>query len=143
VLTIFLPPLRDRKEDIPLLIQHFLHKIDRQHQTGVLRIEDRAVQVLMDYDWPGNVRELENLLTLACILGREEVILEETVKGILNKSRRLPPDRSPVPTLEEAEAAAVKKTLVFTHGNLSQAARLLKVSRPTLRAKIKKYRLDN
>ncbi len=143
VLTIFIPPLRERTEDIPLLIQHFLHKIDGTHQTGVLKIEDRAVQVLMEYDWPGNIRELENLLTLASVLVREEVILEETVKSILNKSQRVPLDRPPVPTLAEAEETAIRKALAFTKGNHSQAAELLKISRPTLRAKIKKYGLNS
>jgi two-component system response regulator AtoC len=141
VLTAYIPPLRERREDIPLLIQHFLHKINRDHHTGVLKIEDRAVQLLIDYDWPGNVRELENLLTLACILGKEEVILEETVKEILNRSQRLPHDRPPVSSLGEAEEEIIKKTLKTAQGNLTQAAKLLKISRPTLRTKIQKYNL--
>lgn len=142
VLTIFIPPLRERREDIPLLIRHFLHKINRRHKTGVLRIEDRAVQALMEYEWPGNVRELENLLTQACLLGRDEVILEDVVKSILNKSRRWETDRAPVPTLAEVEKNAVRKAILFTHGNLSEAARLLNISRPTLRSKIRKYDLE-
>ena len=141
VLTAYIPPLRERREDIPLLIQHFLHKINRDHHTGVLKIEDRAVQLLIDYDWPGNVRELENLLTLACILGKEEVILEETVKEILNRSQRLPHDRPPVSSMGEAEEEIIKKALKTAQGNLTQAAKLLKISRPTLRAKIQKYNL--
>ncbi len=141
VLTIYIPPLRERREDIPLLIQHFLHKINREHHTRVLKIEDRAVQLLSEYDWPGNVREMENLLTLACILGKEEVILEETVKEILNRSQRLPYDRPDVSSLGEAEEAILKRALKTTQGNLTQAAKLLKISRPTLRTKIQKYRL--
>jgi transcriptional regulator with PAS, ATPase and Fis domain len=142
VLTIFIPPLRDRREDIPLLIRHFLHKINSRHQTGVLRIEDRAVQALMEYDWPGNVRELENLLTQACVLGRDAVILEDIVKSILDKSLRLPPGREPVPTLADTEKNAVRNAIMFTRGNLSEAARLLNISRPTLRSKIRKYGLE-
>ncbi len=141
VLTAYIPPLRERREDIPLLIQHFLHKINRDNHTNVLKIEDRAVQLLIEYDWPGNVRELENLLTLACILGKEEVILEETVKEILNRSQRLPLDRPPVSSLGEAEEEIIKKALKTTQGNLTQAAKLLKISRPTLRTKIRKYKL--
>jgi two-component system response regulator AtoC len=141
VLTIYIPPLRERREDIPLLIRHFLHKINREHHTRVLKIEDRAVQLLMEYDWPGNVREMENLLTLASILGKEEVILEETVKEILNRSQRLPHDRPAVSSLIEAEEEILKSTLQKTKGNLTQAAKLLKISRPTLRAKIQKYRI--
>jgi two-component system, NtrC family, response regulator AtoC len=142
VLTVFIPPLRERREDIPLLIQHFLYKINREHHTNVLKIEDRAVQLLTDYDWPGNVREMENLLTLACILGKEEVILEETVKEILNRSQRLPHDRPPASSLGEAEEEIIKRALKNAQGNLTQAARFLKISRPTLRAKIQKYKLS-
>jgi two-component system response regulator AtoC len=141
VLTIYIPPLRERREDIPLLIQHFLHKINREHHTRVLKIEDRAVQLLIEYDWPGNVREMENLLTLACILGKEEVILEETVKEILNRSQRLPYDRPNISSLGDAEEEILKRALKTTQGNLTQAAKLLKISRPTLRTKIQKYRL--
>jgi two-component system response regulator AtoC len=142
VLTIYIPPLRERREDIPLLIQHFLHKINLEHHTRVLKIEDRAVQLLIEYDWPGNVREMENLLALACILGKEEVILEETVKEILNRSQRLPYDRPKVSSLGEAEEEILKRALETTQGNLTQAAKLLKISRPTLRTKIQKYRLS-
>ena len=141
VLTAYIPPLRERREDIPLLIQHFLHKINRDNHTNVLKIEDRAVQLLIEYDWPGNVRELENLLTLACILGKEEVILEETVKEILNRSQRLPYDRTKVYSLGEAEKEVLKRALKTAQGNLTQAAKLLKISRPTLRTKIQKYKL--
>ena len=142
VLTVYIPPLRERREDIPLLIRHFMHKINREHRTHVLKIEDRAVQRLIEYDWPGNVRELENLLTLACVLGKEEVILEETVKEILQRSQRLPQDRPAPSSLGEAEEEVLKRALRTTQGNLTQAARLLKISRPTLRAKIQKYNLQ-
>jgi len=141
VLTIFIPPLRERREDIPLLIQHFLHKINREHHTNVLKIEDRAVQLLIEYDWPGNVREMENLLTLACVLGKEEVILEETIKEILNRSQRLPHDRPPVSSLGEAEEEIIRRALKTAQGNLTQTAKSLKISRPTLRTKIQKYHL--
>jgi transcriptional regulator with PAS, ATPase and Fis domain len=140
VLTVYIPPLRERREDIPLLIQHFLHKINRDHHTKVLKIEDRAVKLLVEYDWPGNVRELENLLTLVCILGKEEVILEETVRDVLVSSQRHP-ERSTVSWLGEAEEEIIRRALEAAKGNLTQAARLLKISRPTLRTKIQKYNL--
>jgi two-component system, NtrC family, response regulator AtoC len=142
VLTAYIPPLRERREDIPLLIQHFLHKINRDHQTNILKIEDRAVQLLVGYDWPGNVRELENLLTLSCLLGKEEVILEETVKEILNRSQRLSHDRPPFSSLGEAEEEIINRALKTAQGNLTQAAKSLKISRPTLRAKIQKYKIS-
>jgi two-component system response regulator AtoC len=140
VLTVCIPPLRERCEDIPLLVQHFLHKINRDHNTGVLKIEDKAVRLLLEYEWPGNVRELENLLTLACILGKQEVILEETVREILVRSKRRP-DSSTVSWLGEAEEEIIRRALSTANGNLTQAAKLLKISRPTLRSKIQKYKL--
>ncbi len=140
VLTVYIPPLRERPEDIPLLVQHFLHKINRDHHTGVLKIEDKALRLLVEYEWPGNVRELENLLTLACILGKEEVILEETVREILVSSKRRP-ESSTVSWLGEAEEEIIKRALNTAEGNLTHAAKLLKISRPTLRSKIKKYKL--
>ena len=140
VLTVYIPPLRERREDIPLLIRHFLHKINQDHHTGVLKIEDKALRLLVEYDWPGNVRELENLLTLACILGKEEVILEETVKEIIVRSKRHP-DSSTVSWLGEAEEEIIRRALNTANGNLTQAAKLLKISRPTLRSKIQKYKL--
>lgn len=140
VLTVYIPPLRERREDIPLLVQHFLHKINRDHHTKVLKIEDRAVKLLVEYDWPGNVRELENLLTLVCILGKEEVILEETVRDVLVSSQRHP-ERSTVSWLGEAEEEIIRRALETAKGNLTQAAKLLKISRPTLRTKIQKYKL--
>ena len=140
VLTVYIPPLRERREDIPVLLQHFLHKINRDHHTGVLKIEDRATRLLVEYDWPGNVREMENLLTLACILGKEEVILEETVKEILVRSKRHP-ESSTASWLGEAEEEIIRRALKTAGGNLTQAAKLLKISRPTLRSKIQKYKL--
>ncbi|MCL5405219.1 MAG: sigma-54 dependent transcriptional regulator [Deltaproteobacteria bacterium] len=140
VLTVYIPPLRERREDIPVLIQHFLHKINRDHHTGVLKIEDGAIRLLVEYDWPGNVRELENLLMLASILGKEEVILEETVREILVRSKRYP-DSSTVTWLGEAEEEIIRRALKTANGNLTQAAKLLKISRPTLRSKIQKYKL--
>jgi len=141
VLTIYIPPLRERKEDIPLLIAHFLHKINQQYQTGLNRIEDEAVRILCEYSWPGNVRELENLLTWASILGREDVILKETVSEILNRSQRAASGKAIIPSLKDTEEEAILKAIHYTNWNLSKAAKLLKISRPTLRKKIQTYQL--
>ena len=139
IFTIHIPLLRERKEDIPLLIRYFLNRIKLQYNTGPLKIEDRAVQRLMEYHWPGNVRELENLLTRACLMGRQQVIMEDTVTKIFKKKQEKSPEYAPVCSLEEAEQTAVKNALKATNGNLTQAAELLKTSRPTLRKKIHKY----
>lgn len=147
VLTLHVPPLRDRKEDIPVLIQHFLSKIHDQYNIGPIKIDDRAIQRIMQYNWPGNVRELENFLLRACIFGRQEVIIEETVDKILSQSNyqhnqeSLALDTS-VNSLEEAEKKAILNALEASQGNMSQAASILQTTRQTLRSKIRKYNLS-
>jgi len=144
ILTIRLPPLRERRDDIPLLISHFANKITRIYGVPSVRIEEAALRLLREYSWPGNVRELENVLVRLAIMARGELILEETVEKIIERSRKLDPvdeQLSVHPSLAEVEKEAVHKTLKYTRWNISMAARVLKISRPTLREKIKKYQL--
>lgn len=145
VVTIRLPPLRDRKEDIPLLINHFRNKITRIYGVPLPRIEEAALQSLREYPWPGNVRELENILIHLAIMARGELILKETVEEALESSRwgDHGEQQSPVyPSLEEVEKDAIYKTLKYTLWNITSAAKILKISRPTLREKIAKYNLS-
>jgi two-component system response regulator AtoC len=145
VLTIHVPPLRERKEDIPLLIQHFLRKIDHQYDIGQIKINDRAIQRIMEYNWPGNVRELENFLLRACIFGRQEVIIEDTVDKILSQNTSFHEHDTAhshhICSLEDAEKKAILNALEASQGNLSQAAAFLQTTRQTLRSKIRKYNL--
>ncbi|HMB30353.1 MAG TPA: sigma-54 dependent transcriptional regulator [Desulfohalobiaceae bacterium] len=147
VLTIHVPSLRDRKEDIPVLIQHFLSKIHYQYDIGPIKIDDRAIQKIMEYNWPGNVRELENFLLRACIFGRQEVIIEDTVDKILSQSsyqyiQEPFSSNLSVCSLQEAEKKAILNALEASQGNMSQAANILQISRQTLRTKIRKYNLS-
>jgi two-component system response regulator AtoC len=144
VLTLHLPPLRERKEDIQLLITHFASKIKRVYGVPSVRIEDSAIRLLQEYSWPGNVREMENLLTRLAIMAQGEMILEETVEEHLETSRNLDPFDKQLPTyssLAEVEKKAIQETLSHTRWNITSAARILSISRPTLRKKIKEYQL--
>ncbi len=89
VISIYLPPLRDRKEDIPLLIEHFVEKHRYQPGSGPARVSQGAMNMIMDYDWPGNVRELENMIERATVLSQGGAITEEHINLFGTDSRRL------------------------------------------------------
>ncbi len=142
VLTIYLPPLRERKEDIPLLIQYFLCKMEKEFKLPPIKIENQAIKRLVDYPWPGNIRELENLLLQVCIFSGQEVITEDQVTEALHKNARTTTGQnSNVSTLKEAEKKAILNAIMLTNGNISRAANILEVSRPTLRSKIRKFNI--
>lgn len=141
VIPIFLPPLRERKEDIPLLIEYFLKKFRLQMKKEVKRLTPEAMQRLMLYDWPGNVRELENAIEYAVAMTQEDVINEDFIlqgKEItsLNSLR----------TLKEARDAFEKTYLIMLleacKGNVSQAARLAGKYRPDFYDLLKKHNLN-
>jgi two-component system response regulator GlrR len=141
VIPIFLPPLRERKEDIPLLIEHFLKKFRLQMKKEVKRLTPQAMQKLMLYDWPGNVRELENTIEYAVAMTQEDVINEDFIlqrKGVTSLE--------PLRTLKEARDAFEKTYLIMLleacKGNVSQAARLAGKYRPDFYDLLKKHGLD-
>jgi two-component system response regulator GlrR len=141
VIPIFLPPLRERKEDIPLLIEHFLKKFRLQMKKDVKRLTPQAMQKLMLYDWPGNVRELENTIEYAVAMTQEDVINEDF---ILQKKEVT--SLEPLRTLKEARDAFEKSYLIMLlqacKGNVSQAARLAGKYRPDFYDLLKKHGLD-
>ncbi|UCG29372.1 MAG: sigma-54-dependent Fis family transcriptional regulator [candidate division WOR-3 bacterium] len=135
VITITLPPLRERKEDIKLLADHFVAKFGKKSTRQVRGISKGALDKMMRYDWPGNVRELENVMERAVVLCRSDCI----------RSRDLPLEGSAMQTdlgrtsLAEIEREHINATLVQTDWNLSEAAARLGIHRNTLRLKIKQY----
>ncbi len=138
VFTINLPPLRDRKEDIPLLANHFLEKLARQMNRPVQRLAPETLELLMRYDWPGNVRELENSIERALLMRREGDLKPEDFPFQLHPAGPL------IATgrrLEDVERAHIERILAETHWNLSKAARILDIDRTTLYNKIRKYGL--
>jgi two-component system response regulator HydG len=136
VFCIDLPPLRDRREDIPLLVGHFLNKFCMTTSRQVPAISQEAMEVLMRHDWPGNVRELENAVERALVVGRGSEIRPSDFSfqfdGDAPKAGR---------TLEDVERVHIERILRETQHNLSRAARILDIDRTTLYNKLRKYGL--
>jgi DNA-binding NtrC family response regulator len=143
VIPIRLPPLRDRKDDVPALVAHFLDKYTRENEKAISGVSEKAMKRLMDYHWPGNVRELENYIERAVVICKESRIDEA----------HLPPDlvtpRSPEDaddglrvglTVHDVERMLIFKTLDAHGGNRTVAARVLGISSRTLRNKLNEYR---
>jgi DNA-binding NtrC family response regulator len=142
VVTIHLPPLRDRREDVPLLARHFIERTAHELGREVGDISDEALALLLEHDWPGNVRELENAIERAMITCKTPVLTEQDF-GFLVQMRR---DRSswavpPSMTLDELEKRAIAATLERTGGNIKESAAILGIDRSTLYDRIKRYNL--
>ncbi len=145
VVHIHLPPLRERKEDIPLLLNSFLQMYCRKYGRGEMKFSKEALSILMGYSWPGNVRELENeverLVALApCNEIRPEDLSEEIRKGEQLKPSKEEEGISPC-SIEEMEKRLITRVLEHTGFNKSEAARILGISREGLRKKLMRYRL--
>lgn len=135
VITIQLPALRERKEDIPLLCQHFLNKYNLKEGKKITRFSPDAMQALMDYEWPGNVRQLENAISHAVILAQGEIIRRRHLPRFLKEA-----GEEAFPTsLAETEKRLIQRVLKEANWNKHEAARRLRVSRSTLYSKIRRY----
>ena len=141
VIPIHLPPLRERKEDIPLLAEHFLKKFSRQMKKEVKGLTSQAIQKLMLYEWPGNVRELENTVEYAVAMTQQEIITEDFIlqtRGVISQE--------PLKPLKEAKDAYEKSYLIhlleICEGNVSKAAKLAGKYRADFYDLLKKHRLN-
>ncbi|KMY67480.1 hypothetical protein AAU61_11660 [Desulfocarbo indianensis] len=142
VVTIKVPPLRERISDLPKLVRYFLAQINQEMDLSVDRVEDKAMERLAAYQWPGNVRELRNVLTKAAIDSRGPVLLAEVVAEALAASLPEPEASSPsLVTLEEVEHRHILFALNENDWNISATARVLGISRPTLRKRMSHYSL--
>jgi two-component system response regulator HydG len=149
VVTVDAPPLRDRRDDIPLLAQHFLEKYSQKNRKPVQGFSPTAMDILLKYNWPGNVRELENAVERSVILLNGDYITEKELPLNLTKSYSeesdwvlaQPADTAPRP-LEEIEKEAILAALDASGGNKSDAARKLGINRKTLHMKLKSYGTD-
>jgi two-component system response regulator HydG len=146
VVSLHVPPLRDRREDIPLLVEYFMEKFANKNNRQISGITPRCMALLLNYPWPGNVRELENAIERGIILMRGDYLDEEslpiTVRRFAMKSEaQLAPATSPPGLLEEAEQIVIKNILAETGGNKSEASRRLNITRKTLLSKMHKYGL--
>ncbi len=145
VFTIHLPPLRDRKEDIPLLAQHFIGEFNKKHSTSVEALRDDALEMLMAYSWPGNVREFRNVMERALILARGEWIEMQHLPPYLRHPRIESSTKFVLPlgiTAAEAERELILRTLEKTGHNKAEAARQLGLDVKTIRNKLKAYKIE-
>ncbi|HXY00253.1 MAG TPA: sigma-54 dependent transcriptional regulator [Candidatus Limnocylindrales bacterium] len=133
VFQIQLPPLRDRKGDIPVLVEHFIRKFSASMNKKITRVAPAAMTLLDRYQWPGNVRELENAIERAMVVAQEPEIREEDF------ALRLPIAESSARTLEDIERAHILAVLQECGGNQTLAAEVLDIDRVTLHNKLKKY----
>ncbi len=146
VITIEVPPLRERKSDIPALIQHFLKVFNEKTKRNIKTISKSAMKVIMDYDWPGNVRELENFLERAVVLTQGEVLdvaifPDNFAKAIENANTQTMGAGALKEVLREPEKKIIVRALEQTGWNRKKAAAILKINRTTLYNKMKQYHL--
>ena len=146
VLHLFIPPLRERKEDIPLLVQHFINKHNQSLNKNVKEVDSKALELLMNYKWSGNVRELENMIERAVVLtDGEKIELDNLPFEIQNFKNEVPmvtmaeEEYSIKKASKMLEMGLIRKALKKTKGNHTQAARLLEISHRALLYKIKDY----
>ncbi len=151
VLPMQLPPLRDRREDIPLLVAHFVRRYGEKHARSGMRVESvspEAMELLLAYPWPGNVRELENTIERAMVLCDgpriEAAVLEDRIRVSTEKVRTTlgTGEMSIKKTTRMIEEELIRKALVATNGNRTNAAKILEISHRALLYKIKEYGVD-
>jgi transcriptional regulator with PAS, ATPase and Fis domain len=148
VIPINLPPLRERPEDIPLLVKHFIDHFNREFKKNTRGVTHTAMQAHMEYPWPGNIRELKNLIERVMILENKEMIdhpdlpteilVQEPYRPV-EQAFTLPPGGV---ILEDVEKSLIEQALKRTGGNQTRAAKLLGLTRDTLRYRLKKFDLD-
>lgn len=148
VVPIEIPPLRERKEDIPLLIAHFLKVYNEKNGRNLLGFHPRALDAMMRYSWPGNIRELENVVERAVILSRDEYVpfaeLPEAIQeaGEDRYFQEIRESIRPGMTLKEMERELILRTLEINEGNRTRTSGILGITRRTLQHKLKEYGLD-
>jgi transcriptional regulator with PAS, ATPase and Fis domain len=141
------PPLRERKEDIPPLVNTFVQRFAEQLGKAEPTIAPEAFQKLLDYSWPGNVRELQNAIEYAVVLARNDIIGIKELPAEIQLPPALqttpaPVRRSGVASLDDMERETILQALTQTHGNKKKAAELLGIQRPTLYNKLKRYAIE-
>jgi len=142
VFPISIPPLRERREDIPALVEHFIKKYAVQMRRQVRGISKEALQLLMGYHWPGNIRELENFVERAVILARSEVLQPADFAWGLEAAAGASLQEVTARASRLAEIECIRRTLARVGGNRQKAAEQLKVSHKALQAKIEEYGIE-
>jgi len=137
VLELDMPPLRERKDDIPLLAEHFLNRFATETNKQIDRISREAMDEMMLYEWPGNVRELENAIERAVVVGKDRKLRAENLPFFCETAET----RSPANTLKEIEKAHIASILAANSWNIALSAKILDIDRSTLYSKIKRYQI--
>jgi DNA-binding NtrC family response regulator len=139
VIPIFVPPLRERKDDISLLASHFLQKFGHERGKEVTSFSPEVMEIFLGHSWPGNVRELENVIDHAIIIAKQDKILPKDLPQSFLQ-RPLPPQEST--TLQDYEKNLILKTLQENRWNKHKTAKKLNINRSTLYGKMKRYGLE-
>ncbi len=146
VVTLVVPPMRERRDDIPLLADFFLKQYAEKNKRPIKGFTPRAVDLLMRYDWPGNVRELENVVERAVIMARGDMItpleFPDVLQDLDEEAKASPLALTAGRSLKEVEKVMILRTLEETGGNRTHAARSLGISRRTLQLKLKEYGIN-
>jgi transcriptional regulator with PAS, ATPase and Fis domain len=141
VIPIHLPPLRERRQDLPLLVEHFLERAAAKTQKPITGLSREALEIFLHYHWPGNVRELINVIDYAFVLCNDGLIQPEHLPGILTGKRTAPPRPRRAETVgpQRVSREELLRTLQAAQGKKSKAAEMLGVSRVTLWKWLKDY----
>lgn len=141
VVPVYLPPLRERREDIALLVEYYLRKYSLENNAVVKSVSNEAMDCLCQYNWPGNIRELKNIIQRAVVMGSHEVLQVEQFNCLFNRKdeERLGKTLTAGNAIEDVERGLIYSTLEKTGGNKTRAAELLKITTRTLRNKLHKY----
>jgi len=143
VIEVRLPPLRERKEDIPLLVDHFVRKYAQKNGKTVLGVEPEALTALADFNWPGNVRELENAVERGVVMARHDKLrLDDLAPEILNRAAEDRITFAVGTTLEEVERRMIAETLRCTDGDKTRAAAILGITARTIYRKLERRRCE-
>jgi PAS domain S-box-containing protein len=142
VMKLELPPLRDRKEDIPLLVEHFIGRLNRLHNKNICCVTNEVTAALFSYDYPGNIRELENIMEHAFVLCDGEIIEARHLPSFVHPAikSKLTPEAEPT-TIRQVEIALIKQALKRNKGNKTAAAKQLGIDKSTLFRKIKAFKI--
>jgi len=137
VFNVNVPPLRERKEDISLIVEHLIDKYNKILNKKVKKVSVKAIELLLDYNYPGNIRELENIIERSMIMAKDEII-DERYFNFINKETYIKKRG----TLKEAEKELIIKYLIQNKGNRTKTAEVLGISRRNLQNKIKEYQIN-
>ncbi|HCB69062.1 MAG TPA: sigma-54-dependent Fis family transcriptional regulator [Persephonella sp.] len=146
-LKIYIPPLRERKEDIPVLVKNFIDIFNEKYGGNIKGITSKAMEILLNYDWPGNIRQLENVVNKACVLASDSEYINEnhidpSIKFSIKQEFPLEYSQAKKMHMDRFMKTYLKVLLTMTEGNITQAAKLANIERQSLQKLLKKYNVN-